>query len=993
MATGDISSVSVLANGYQVQATFEGMDYSAIAQVGSVTLNVANEHGFNSSGNAVTNLSRLGLRCTLVSATDSSGDAVCVFDIEEWQHGNGTITLTGEAGALDDGSESSTAFTSQPVTNNATNDYPVPFAQAISKIAEKVTSTYTFEVIAAAGAYKGHRSNYGIAAVVVDLCEPMEVSSISGTPTAAEGGETITGGTSGATAVMFQRDGNTLYLRDIDGTFSASETITGGTSGFTATYVSGGRKATKTITSMSSIDKIGDYGHRDSYYGFAVEFDIADDGDFGSTGTVDREWLTVDVKAYPKIGDTPRQTLSCIFSNTGTAYSTLSRYCDVRGTITLSGGGLSSAVSAGERVYNDTGTNHEFFVNEDYDAGATELSVSYIRGDFASSDTITADGGATGTIATVSWNGDDTNDGTSTGTPVRTLSRALRLLRNGSENDRASWSTIYHMGGRAVLGPYSFSNTASTIDGPVTITKAPGADRDDCMISGTRTSTGSARGGMRTSWLRLYDVRLDFKEVDYASPDSKNLTISSESASHTGSIMGAKKSIILEDVDLEHAGKENVLTGLPEYWSSNDFDGGTYIYGMSFSEINIAASRATVMRDCQASNFSADWARPINHESTGNRYGLDTTIQRGNITLNSIMENADPFGTGTHVDLWQFVGGSYSDYENCGFYMNLARDLLSVQIGPFFNAGTQEDDPWPGSRGKSIFMALNIQEDETPTSNSGRMQWDDGLWDGFYCYNNVFGDGVLFRNRYQSVNTWFIRNYFKNLIQDTSMGTALVTDVPKTGWIQNHTLEAATSDSVVGFDQTEGGTVATLFVEFGENYRPISGGTLDGYGYDDPIMPYDAYGTAWPTDGSASITALMSASVEDLTGAAISDGTIRMSSSRASGLWASGTITPDLDKIVSITADGSPLTPVSASNATGGGSAIQSILTTDPLVPQGATLAIEISQGYMTDADGNTTGALDDADADNGSEVAAGGGGAETVKGNYGTNLGIRIGV
>lgn len=48
-------------------------------------------------------------------------------------------------------------------------------------------------------------------------------------------GETITGGTSGATATIYRFDGTgQFYLTDIVGTFVASETITGGTSAATA---------------------------------------------------------------------------------------------------------------------------------------------------------------------------------------------------------------------------------------------------------------------------------------------------------------------------------------------------------------------------------------------------------------------------------------------------------------------------------------------------------------------------------------------------------------------------------------------------------------------------------------------------------------------------------------------------------------------------------------------------------------------------------------
>lgn len=49
-------------------------------------------------------------------------------------------------------------------------------------------------------------------------------------------GETITGGTSGATATIYRFDGTgQFYLTNIVGTFVAAETVTGGTSAATAT--------------------------------------------------------------------------------------------------------------------------------------------------------------------------------------------------------------------------------------------------------------------------------------------------------------------------------------------------------------------------------------------------------------------------------------------------------------------------------------------------------------------------------------------------------------------------------------------------------------------------------------------------------------------------------------------------------------------------------------------------------------------------------------
>lgn len=68
----------------------------------------------------------------------------------------------------------------------------------------------------------------------------LDVSVVSGTLVE---GETVTGGTSGATAVIVEKISNNLRLTNYTGTFSTSETITGGTSGATATITTIGNGA------------------------------------------------------------------------------------------------------------------------------------------------------------------------------------------------------------------------------------------------------------------------------------------------------------------------------------------------------------------------------------------------------------------------------------------------------------------------------------------------------------------------------------------------------------------------------------------------------------------------------------------------------------------------------------------------------------------------------------------------------------------------------
>ena len=82
--------------------------------------------------------------------------------------------------------------------------------------------------------------------------------------TSFQDGETITGGTSGATAkvVNVQAEPKRIYFVDKSGTFQSSETVTGGTSGATATLTSGTATVNQSgrilITTFATIPDAGD---------------------------------------------------------------------------------------------------------------------------------------------------------------------------------------------------------------------------------------------------------------------------------------------------------------------------------------------------------------------------------------------------------------------------------------------------------------------------------------------------------------------------------------------------------------------------------------------------------------------------------------------------------------------------------------------------------------------------------------------------------------
>ena len=90
---------------------------------------------------------------------------------------------------------------------------------------------------------------YAVYSAGFDAGETANTGTVKGTmlvytnvlTTSFQDGETITGGTSGATAkvVNVQACSKRIYIVNKSGTFQASETVTGGTSGATATLTSG----------------------------------------------------------------------------------------------------------------------------------------------------------------------------------------------------------------------------------------------------------------------------------------------------------------------------------------------------------------------------------------------------------------------------------------------------------------------------------------------------------------------------------------------------------------------------------------------------------------------------------------------------------------------------------------------------------------------------------------------------------------------------------
>ena len=811
MATGTLSSPEVNTTGQEIEFTVTGGTWASDITVDPDKCTIS----LTSESYTGTTLGTTTRDTTIIAATYSGG--ILTAELVEPIHDDDTlITVVCDAGLFDDGTDTSAALSSTSVSNGSALDYAVPFCVTASKVYEKVTSTYNARAIAAAGAYSGHVENYGIAAVEFNLLEPIEATSV-GTFT---DGETITGGTSGATAELIEQVSNTLFIRSLDGTWSASETITGDTSGATCTYSSGGRKATRTTTSLDDLPRLGTNGWQSTYQAFEVDFDITTDF---SGGAADRVWLTLDVKAYPTIGDAGAirtDSERYVFSNTGTAYDALERWVDPTGDFTLSAN-TDDTLTEGERIVGDT-SGAEAIVNQDYATNQSSISVSYVRGSWSGTEVFTADGGATGTISSIAWNGDNSNAGTS-GAPMQTLQKAVKDCEDTSTDGTASWSTIYLKAGKNMLGPYSFSLWPDTTDGPVTITRDTGVGITDAVISGSCDATDTnANDGLRTNLIRLYDLKVDFK---WFGAGNSNIGFGMLSTGSTpgGGIMGGKSGLILDTVEMEGFGKSD-QKGMGNLWHDSAFDGGVYVYNSEFHDLAQAQGGGTQI-DCDVYLVGSDW----------HRAGSNNVCVNCKISMNAT-------GSPIHADIWQFEGTGIRHYENTGMYQVLAYDLERTQIGPFFNGENSSSDD-TRSRIISGFMALCIQE---PDDTVNIAQIDDCFLKGWYCYNNSFGDTIYYRNNAKQENSWWRRNYWRAL---NTSGAVF----QKTGSLDNHD---AGGSHTISYQLTEGGNNGSQFEDFDTTYLPSSSGDLRSRGYTDVIMPKDVNGTAWLTDGTDAIGAV-----------------------------------------------------------------------------------------------------------------------------------------
>lgn len=108
--------------------------------------------------------------------------------------------------------------------------------KAVLKVSGTLTSNQTVVIPNRSKTYSVWNATSGSYTLTIATPTTLTVSGVSGTFVV---GETVTGGTSAATAIILEVTSSTiLTVHTITGSFQAAETITGGTSSATATYAS-----------------------------------------------------------------------------------------------------------------------------------------------------------------------------------------------------------------------------------------------------------------------------------------------------------------------------------------------------------------------------------------------------------------------------------------------------------------------------------------------------------------------------------------------------------------------------------------------------------------------------------------------------------------------------------------------------------------------------------------------------------------------------------
>lgn len=500
-----------------------------------------------------------------------------------------------------------------------------------------------------------------------------------------------------------------------------------------------GAEAVRTTNTVQLIDRIGEYGWRTQWQAFrAGPFDAAPGGDWGAGGAV-QGVAAVRASAYPRIGAAGSVRTSPdehIFLDPANTYAVRHAVVDpvsgnnATGRIGLGDGGFSAAT----------------------DAVANEAEAH----------------------------------------PFRDAASAIGALQRGDgvtaapDHGTASWSVVYLTEGSHVLGGYAYENRSDTRDGPVIVTKAPGAARGNVVVTGSGNSCG-----LRTNAVWLEDVRI---------AGAKSPVFQTTGHMYESGPLGGGALLKVRRCDL--AGPGRTATGFT-HWVEGYAK--VLAYGISCSN---AFASLPALRD------SAYWD-----------IGGDGAVVASNFASinNTIAINAQGAGVAAHG------ARQYGAAENIVFHTNRYHGLTEVQAPPAMNAG--------GRSVGSLAMTFNVFDDGGPTAIA------NAAADSWFVYHNNWAGGLTYRDDgglFSFANVWVARNYFASL-------AAANANVPAAGHLDNHNGDDA--GLTAGFGWSFGGATAELFADWSAgDYAPVGAALLGRW--NEAISPYDAGGAAMPSIGA-----------------------------------------------------------------------------------------------------------------------------------------------
>lgn len=206
-------------------------------------------------------------------------------------------------------------------------------------------------------------------------------------------------------------------------------------------------------------------------------------------------------------------------------------------------------------------------------------------------------------------------------------------------------------------------------------------------------------------------------------------------------------------------------------------------------------------------------------------------------------------GPSRHADVFQI--GDNATVENIVIYGFRGVGLVSGQMGPY----------WHGSNSTtSIKHSLWLNVIEESMSNSAFL--GPGVFEDIDFVNCTFNSTFLFENHSDFagdpvfLGLSFRRTVFSQVATETSGGA--VTLYP--AWFDACHFRTTNDEPVGVTNSGTGETEADLFAvindddNYAEHYVAKLGGALDSVSGELPF-PYDIYGAAWPTNGSAAIGA------------------------------------------------------------------------------------------------------------------------------------------